>query len=248
MTDIFEPTLINARTTRTYDLFSIIVFWNCHHFSYIKHESSEESIWIKNNDMTITKFANYSEVVIDCLQSHFHPVMLFYKKIDNDKSFLIEGKEFIMEKYVKNIIEYSQKYDDNSSATYLKDVKSIKPDLSITSLNLSMNDVLKRSKEIKKKSENFMDESSSRFNKFSKSEFILKNSPLNKELNAIDYMGFSNENLFTTKKENYYNENQIENHEKANEYNLNMNDGWICEKCGNVNRPDKAECLSKNNT
>ena len=46
----------------------------------------------------------------------------------------------------------------------------------------------------------------------------------------------------------YYNENQIENHEKANEYNLNMNDGWICEKCGNVNRPDKAECLSKNNT
>ena len=121
-----------------------------------------------------------------------------------------------MEKYVKNIIEYSQKYDDNSSATYLKDVKSIKPDLSITSLNLSMNDVLKRSKEIKKKSENFMDESSSRFNKFSKSEFILKNSPLNKELNAIDYMGFSNENLFTTKKENYYNENQIENHEKAN--------------------------------
>ena len=253
MLEIFEPTVINARTTRKYEIFCIISYWNNHYVSYIKHEVGEETFWVKNNDMIITKLNNYTEVVIDCMHNHFHPVLLFYKRIDNDKGSVNDAKEYIIEKQIQNIIEYCEKTDIQSLSNYIKEKPLLRPNLSIKSVNSSMNEYLRRSKEMKSKNESMLDESSHKYRKDSENEMKRKNTFTNREekTTIIEYLGFSNENFFTNKKEYFINvdKNNLDLNDKVNgncgNLILNLNESWACEKCSNINSTNKAECISK---
>jgi len=253
MLEIFEPTVINARTTRRYDLFCIITYWNNHYVSYIKHEVGEETFWVKNNDMIITKFTNYTDVVIDCMHNHHHPVMLYYKRIDNDKGVTNDAKEYIIEKQVQNIVDYCEKTDNQSLSTYTKEKAILRPNLSIKSVNSSMSECLRRSKEMKSKHESMLDESLNKYRKDSENDFKRKKtvSILEEKSNVIDHLGFSNENLFTQRKDYFINENNriLELNERlegiGNNLLLNVNESWVCEKCSNFNSSNKAECISK---
>ena len=180
-------------------------------------------------------------------------MMLFYKKIDNDRNLVTESKDYIIDKQMQNIVDYCQRTDVDSTAKYTKETPSIKPDLTIKSVNYSMNDFLKRTKDLKSKNESFMDESILKFNKNLENELRTKQSTLLNEekQNAIENMGFHNENNFTTKKENFFStDGMIELQDKLagsynyNDFNFHVSDGWMCEKCSNINRPDKAECMS----
>lgn len=99
--DILDKDKIGA-----YSLYGIISYWNGHYISFFTNKNKE---WFLYQDMTTRKMPKWKEVMIFCIKNHYHPVMLFYKKLDSRMAVF---EEKIVEKDFTDIMEYCKTADE----------------------------------------------------------------------------------------------------------------------------------------
>lgn len=102
--EIFD--ILDKDKIGTYALYGLISYWNGHYISFFTNRNKE---WFLYHDMITRKMPTWKEVMIYCIKNHYHPVMLFYKKLD---SRFVTFEEKIVEKDFTDIMEYCKTADE----------------------------------------------------------------------------------------------------------------------------------------
>ena len=77
--DIFK--VYSKELQCNYNLYGMILYWGGH-FSAVFQSGKDEgqNNWILHDDKNIIKFKMWKDVIVHCIKSHSHPIMLFYKQ------------------------------------------------------------------------------------------------------------------------------------------------------------------------
>ena len=102
-TELFD--VIDKDLTTNYLLYGFICYWNGHYISFYYGKDRE---WYFYEDMTTKKMQNWKEILIFCIKNHYHPIMMFFRKVDT-KAVLYES--VISEKEYNEILEYCKTVD-----------------------------------------------------------------------------------------------------------------------------------------
>ena len=78
--EMFEisPGIQNKR----YFFRGMIWFWGLHYFCYIRHINELGEAWIEYNDKEMKKWANWEELVDDCVRTWSTPTLLVFENIE----------------------------------------------------------------------------------------------------------------------------------------------------------------------
>ena len=91
-----------------YMLYGFISYWNGHYISFYVNKYKE---WYFYEDMRTRKMASWKEIITFCIKNHYHPIMLFYRKVDS-KVALLDTQ--IVEKDFNEIMEYCKTVDSET--------------------------------------------------------------------------------------------------------------------------------------
>ena len=101
-TEIFD--VIDKDLTTNYLLYGFICYWNGHYISFFFGKDRE---WYFYEDMN-TKKMPWKDILIFCIKNHYHPIMLFFRKVDT-RAILYEN--VITEKDYNEILTYCKTVD-----------------------------------------------------------------------------------------------------------------------------------------
>jgi hypothetical protein len=180
---------------------------------------------VNYDDTIITKIPTWKELITKCLKAHFHPTILFYKKLDSERSYssFSDIQNQMTDDEMCKIMDYCINYDKESEIPYKNeecDSHRLRPyplDKKVSDENIN--------------------------------KIINKNG--NRELkdsgfNLLVDDNKSNEKIDKNDKSDIVNINKIVPYDNNALPNLS-DDEWICErpKCQNINKITNYECLSK---
>jgi hypothetical protein len=58
----------------------MILYWGGHFTAIFQSGKDGQNVWILHDDKNIVKFKMWKEVIVHCIKSHSHPILLFYKQ------------------------------------------------------------------------------------------------------------------------------------------------------------------------
>lgn len=237
--DLFE--LPDGEISKQYELFGLVCYWGSHYISFFRSDEFDANYWVCYDDTVITKVNSWKELIVKCLKGHFHPTILFYRKIDSEKSFgqINEMKEQISNDEMNKFLIYCENFDKENQMIYKNEEWE-------TSRLRPSNSDKKKSNEDLTKIIGKMKQSTNYSNTVTETgrETGIGISTSHKNLNK-SRMDIDEENTFenndTIKNKNY-------NNQPDSPYMPSLQeDEWICENeiCLNINKLFNPECLSK---
>jgi hypothetical protein len=239
--DLFE--LPDGETSKQYELFGLVCYWGSHYISFFRSDDFDANYWVCYDDSVITKVNSWKDLIVKCLRGHFHPTILFYRKIDSEKSFgqINEMKEQISNEEINKYLAFCENFDKENQLMYKNE------DCETSRLRPSNSN--------KKKS----DEDLTKILGKPKQSTGYSNvtTETGKETGiglSSSYKNLNKSEMDVDCEENYEKNNeQMKNKRNTNELDPAyipslQEDEWICDdaKCLNINKNFNPECLSKN--
>jgi hypothetical protein len=254
--DLFE--LPEGETSKQYELFGLVCYWGAHYISFFRSDDFDANYWVCYDDKVITKVNSWKDLIVKCLLSHFHPTILFYRKVDSEKGFsqINEMKEQISNEELNRFITYCEKFDKENQMIYkneecqsnrlrpsnndkkksdedvTKILGKIKSSISFSGVGPTSVDKNLNKSKMDVDSEEIKEKSDENNNDSTKilklSENVSQEGIIPKYLDEIKNKRFTNE--------------------PDSPYVPSLQeDEWICEdeKCQNINKLSNPECLSK---
>jgi hypothetical protein len=223
----------------------MVCYWGAHYISYFKNDNKDDpNTWISYDDMIVRKIPTWKELIEKSIRAHFHPTILFYRKIDNDDISYVRGgdvKNPLSEYDMKKIIAYCENYDKENEIPYKQSDNAqtrLRP--SSKDKRASTTDI---NEKLKKSKFNLLDDSfEERTNTISSHNEINKYQNTNTEEEKVQSPNIKVMSISNNK------EKEIPS-KKDSDKNLPIvgEDEWICQSliCRNVNKIDDHSCLSK---
>lgn len=240
--------LINSKLKVNYDLQSIICYWDNQYVLFSKFNNEDEK-WILYDDNAVIKLGGFREVIIKCLKSHFHPILLLYRQSYKDSSYLIQNSDFLQKNDLEVFQAYADSKDKMSYGIYKSiDINPLKEsridfeyatDFYKETLRKSLFEIEKVKKRKERKEELDLSSNNSLSSKFNTTTLFNKategkGKAQSKEIEKLQEVIDSNENRDL--------EHVCAAFTKLNDLE---EDEWRCEEedCKNINKGDNATCL-----
>jgi hypothetical protein len=222
----------------------LICYWGAHYICFFKEEvkkniyseDNQENTWICYNDNTVTRINSWKDLIIKSIKSHFHPTVLFYKKMKKkEKRFSLydEVKEEISAPDMDNIMKYCINYDKQNEFLYSQNnnlSSRIRPLL----LNKKPSDELTSSIILNSTRKMFEETNND----------MVNNESSRKELNYNMSDKSIQDNNYNINEYNPDFKKEIVITEERKSPQLGE-DEWLCVKCENINLNNLDTCLSK---
>ena len=253
--DLFE--LADNQINKAYELTGLVCYWGSHYISFFKSEDNDNSYWVSYDDTIITKITSWKELIIKCIRSHFHPTILFYRRIEGESAYSSMGdiKENISDEELRRIMSYCVNYDKENQSTYKNeeaDSNRLRP--TSNDKKKSDEDVTQSLKKMRSSVNNF-DHLKSNYNN-EEDKYEINNENKITDINEnINFNGQNQiENISNDIRLNMNKINSLNNNTYPSSYNIkndvmpNLNeDEWICEyqNCQNINKISEYLCFSK---
>ena len=59
----------------------MVCYWGAHYYSFFRVQIGSKMQWLKFDDMKITKYEDWHEIVKECVDSLASPTLLFFEKV-----------------------------------------------------------------------------------------------------------------------------------------------------------------------
>ena len=240
--DIFK--VYSKELQCNYNLYGMILYWGGHFTAIFQSGKDEgQNNWILHDDKNIIKFKMWKDVIVHCIKSHSHPIILFYKQSETrgslfdmnislrDYNNLIKHCEIVdletQEDLYNNKINNLNKKQSESS---IKRVQSkIRPSLHFQKSNdkllLKQIQNLQKLEELKKKNEELNEDELEEIKEIEKEEEFLPE--IDYKLGQWTCKNCKNINNFENYiciKCKYINIKVYEEYEKKKEISIKLND------------------------
>ena len=203
-----------------YNLYGMILYWGGH-FTAIFQGKDGQNNWILHDDKNIIKFKMWKDVIVHCIKSHSHPIILFYKQSET------RGSLFDMNISLRdynNLIKHSKIVDLETQE-----------DLYNNKINKNDNNLIKKQSESSIKRVQSKIRPSLHFQK-SNDKLLLKQI---QNLQKLEELKKKNDELNEDELEEIK-ENEQEEFLPEIDYKLGQ---WTCKNCKNINNFENYICI-----
>jgi hypothetical protein len=218
----------------------MILYWGGHFTAIFKSGKDEgQNNWILHDDKNIIKFKMWKDVIVHCIKSHSHPIMLFYKQSETrgslfdmnislrDYNNLIKHCEIVDLETQEDI--YNNKFNKKQSESSIKKIQSkIRPSLHFQKSNdkllLKQIQNLQKLEELKKKNDELNEDELEEIKENEQEEFLPEIDYKLGQWTCKNCKNINNFENYICIKCKYINIKVYEEYEKKKEISIKLND------------------------
>jgi hypothetical protein len=112
--DVFD--VIEQKDAVFYEIYGMVCYWGNHYISYFRSGSKDE-YWVCYDDNIVSKLDSWKDVISKNLKGHFHPTLMFYRKLDKPKPDEVD----LTNDEINKMMSYCMNYDKEVTAIYKND-------------------------------------------------------------------------------------------------------------------------------